>query len=558
MSPAARPFIVAVDDDPSAIGLIASELERRSDRDYRIVFETDPSRALDQLERMQAAGERVALVLSDQWMPGLTGAELLRRVQELHPHAKRALLFAWGDWADEPTADAARQAMAFGHIDYYVLKPWKSPDELFHRAVSEYLHEWSRVDLSAPREVTLVANPRSARAHELRDLLARNGVPFSFLACDSPEGSDRLRAVGHPGVNEPVVIFLDGRVMVSPSNTELAQGYGVMTELQGSREFDVVIIGAGPGGLAAAVYAASEGLRALVVERESIGGQAGSSSRIRNYLGFARGVSGSELAQRAYQQAWIFGTTFLQMRSVTGLRSEHGHHVLTISDGSEITARSVILAMGVSYRRLEIPALERLTGTGVFYGASASQAPEFSDRRVYVVGGGNSAGQAAVHLSRYAAEVTVLVRGTSLAQTMSHYLRDEIEANPKIEVRSCTEVVDAAGEHTLEQLTLRDSNTGDISTVSADGLFILIGARPHTDWLPLDVARDNHDFVLTGPDACARARFMFETNLPGVFAVGDIRSGSVKRVASAVGEGSVVIQQVHQHLESAPATVTPP
>jgi thioredoxin reductase (NADPH) len=307
-------------------------------------------------------------------MPDVTGTELLGRARELHPHAKRALLITWGEWGFQPTAEAVRGSMATGCIDYYVLKPWKSPDELFHRTISEFLHEWSRTDGATPRELTIVADPASPRAHELRDLLARNSVPHRFLRSDGAEGRDRLVEVGQEGSSQPVVILLDGQVLVDPSNAELARGYGVLTEFHDTREFDVVVVGGGPAGLAAAVYASSEGLRALVVEREAIGGQAGSSSRIRNYLGFARGLSGAALAQPAYQQAWGFGATFLMMRSVTGLRTEGGRHILSISDGTEVHAASVVLAAGVTYCRLGIPALEELTGTGVFYGASVSQA----------------------------------------------------------------------------------------------------------------------------------------------------------------------------------------
>jgi thioredoxin reductase (NADPH) len=556
-----RPVIVAVDDDPSSIAYIGAELERRYDRDYQILCNTSATEALEQLERMQQVGNRVALVLADQWMPDLTGPELLARVPELHPQAKRALLVGWGDWGDAPTADAIREAMALGRIDYYALKPWKSPDEYFHRTVSEFLHEWSRADASVPQEVNVVADAWSSRAHEIRNLLTRNGVPHVFHPSDSPDGEAVLRKAGHVGATKPVVVMLDGRTFVDPTNAELARGYGAMTELEGGREFDVVIVGAGPAGLAAAVYASSEGLRALVVERESIGGQAGSSARIRNYLGFARGVSGAELAQRAYQQAWVFGTTFLLMRDVTGLRTDGVDHVLAISDGSEVRSRSVILAMGVAYRRLDIPALERLTGVGVFYGSSPSEAQRFTGGQVYVVGGGNSAGQAAVHLSRYAKRVTLVVRSATLASSMSQYLRDEIDAVPCIDVRLSTEVVDGAGEGRLEQLTLRSAGT--TTSVPADALFLLIGARPHTAWLPPDVARDGPGYVVTGPPvaderaatrwALERPPLVFETSVPGVFAVGDVRAQSVKRVASAVGEGSVVIQQLHQYLEGSPA-----
>jgi thioredoxin reductase (NADPH) len=556
-----RPVIVAVDDDPSSIAYIGAELERRYDRDYQILCNTSATEALEQLERMQQVGNRVALVLADQWMPDLTGPELLARVPELHPQAKRALLVGWGDWGDAPTADAIREAMALGRIDYYALKPWKSPDEYFHRTVSEFLHEWSRADASVPQEVNVVADAWSSRAHEIRNLLTRNGVPHVFHPSDSPDGEAVLRKAGHVGATKPVVVMLDGRTFVDPTNAELARGYGAMTELEGGRQFDVVIVGAGPAGLAAAVYASSEGLRALVVERESIGGQAGSSARIRNYLGFARGVSGAELAQRAYQQAWVFGTTFLLMRDVTGLRTDGVDHVLAISDGSEVRSRSVILAMGVAYRRLDIPALERLTGVGVFYGSSPSEAQRFTGGQVYVVGGGNSAGQAAVHLSRYAKRVTLVVRSATLASSMSQYLRDEIDAVPCIDVRLSTEVVDGAGEGRLEQLTLRSAGT--TTSVPADALFLLIGARPHTAWLPPDVARDGPGYVVTGPPvaderaatrwALERPPLVFETSVPGVFAVGDVRAQSVKRVASAVGEGSVVIQQLHQYLEGSPA-----
>lgn len=559
-----RPVILAVDADASALGHVTAELERRYDRDYRVLYSTSAIEALERLEALRDAGDRVALVLAAQWTPEVTGAELLGRVCDLHPRAKRSLLIGWGDWGDEPTADAIREAMAVGRIDYYALKPWKSPDELFHRTVTEFLHEWARADESMPSEVTVVADAWAPRAHELRNLLARNGVPHVFHGSGSSAGREVLRQAGREVSNQPVVVMLDGRVLVDPSNAELARSYGATVELDGSGQFEVVVVGAGPAGLAAGVSASSEGLNALVVERESIGGQAGSSSRIRNYLGFSRGVSGAELAQRAYQQAWVFGTTFLLMRDVTGLRTENGEHVLTISDGSEVRARSVVLAMGVTYRRLGPPALERLNGAGVFYGSSPSEVQRFTGEHVYVVGGANSAGQAAVHLGRFAERVTMVVRSGSLASTMSQYLRDEIDAAANIDVLLSTEVVDATGEHRLEELTLR---TGDAtSTVPADALFVLIGAHPHTDWLPPQIARDEQGFVMTGPDLSRRdgsitcwmlerPPLMYETSVPGIFAVGDVRSRSVKRVAVAVGQGSVVVQQALQYLEGVPTAV---
>lgn len=556
-APDRRPVLFVVDDEADWLDRIGQELRRRYSSDYRILCERSAAKALQTLEAMRAAGEDVAVVLADQWIPEVTGSELLARVKELHPHAKRALLIAWGAWGDRPTADAVLRAMALGHIDYYVLKPWQSPDELFHRTVTEFLHEWTRTHPSRPREIAIVAERWSPRAHELRSLLARNGVPHAFHPSDSAEGRRLLGEAGREKADVPMVVLLDGRVLVDPSNAELAGGYGVTTELDEQRDFDVVVVGAGPAGLAAAVYASSEGLRTLAVERESIGGQAGSSSLIRNYLGFSRGVSGAELAQRAYQQAWVFGTSFLLMREVVGLRTEGERHLVRISDGSEATARAVVLAMGVSYRRLGIPALEALNGTGVFYGASISEVQALAGQQTYIVGGGNSAGQAAIHLSRYAKQVSMLVRGSSLADSMSQYLVDEIAAAGNIEVRLNTQVIDGGGEGRLERLTLRDTVTGETCAVDAAALFILIGARPHTDWLPEVVERDKWGFLLTGLDlareggwSLERPAAMYETNVPWVFAVGDVRHRSVKRVASAVGEGSVVIQQVHEYLKS--------
>jgi thioredoxin reductase (NADPH) len=353
------------------------------------------------------------------------------------------------------------------------------------------------------------------------------------------------------------VVFEGGGVLVDPTTDQLADAYGVSTRLGERSDFDVVVVGAGPAGLAAAVYASSEGLDTLVVERKSIGGQAGSSSKIRNYLGFARGVSGAELAQRAYQQAWIFGARFLHTRSVKALRPEGGRYALELSDGSEATARAVVLATGIAYRRLGIPELEALQGTGVFYGASVSEARAHTGQQVFVVGGGNSAGQAAVHLGRYAARVTILVRRASLAETMSSYLINEIEASENIEVRPHTEIAGGSGEGALKSVDLRDCRTGDTETVPAAALFLMIGAQPHTEWLPGTICRDERGYLLTGSDLpegdwpLERPQLMLETSLPGVFAVGDARHGSTKRVASAVGEGSVVIEQVHQLLASA-------
>jgi len=555
-----RPLLLAIDEDPECLARTEEELSRRYGDDYSVRAERSSSAALSALEAACDAGQPVALVLADQWLTEMTGAELLARVKALHPSAKRGLLIAWGGWGDAATAEAIFEAMALGRIDYYVLKPAASPDEMFHRTVAEFLFEWARAESAVQGEIEVVAEPRSPRAHELRNMLGRNGVPHVFHPPESPAGRALLAEAGRGDAAVPVARVRDGQILVDPSNVELAAAFGVDTELGEEREFDVVVVGAGPAGLAAAVYASSEGMRALVVEREAIGGQAGSSSLIRNYLGFSRGVSGGELAQRAYQQAWVFGTSFLLMREVTELIPGERRHRLRVSGGGEVEATAVVLAGGVSYRRLEIPALAKLEGSGVFYGASVAEARALAGRRAIIVGGGNSAGQAAMHLGRFAERVTLAVRGPSLADSMSNYLRGEIAAADNIDVMLETEVVDGAGEGNLETLTLRDNASGETSTVKADALFVLIGARPGTEWLPPEVERDGWGYVLTGNELAASGAvrpghepLMYETSLPGVFAVGDVRHGAVKRVASAVGEGSVVIQQVHRYVEAAAA-----
>jgi thioredoxin reductase (NADPH) len=554
------PAILAVDEDADSLAGVERELSRRYGSDYSVRASTSAEAALAALEQLREAGEQVALVLADHWLSGSTGAELLARVKALHPGAKRGLLIEWGGWGDSATAEAIFEAMALGRIDYYVLKPQASPDELFHRTVAEFLFEWARAESSVPGEIELVADPGSPRTHELHDLLGRNGVPYACHTPDSAAGRALLAEADRADASVPIARVRDGRLLVDPTNVDLAAAFGVSTELGEEREFDVVVVGAGPAGLAAAVYASSEGMRALVVEREAIGGQAGSSSLIRNYLGFSRGIGGAELAQRAYQQAWVFGTSFLLMREAVELVPGEPWHTLRVSGCAEVRTRAVVLACGVSYRRLGIPALAELEGSGVFYGAPAAEAKALAGRRAFVVGGGNSAGQAAMHLARYAERVTLVVRGPSLAESMSSYLRETIAAAGNIEVVPGTEVVDAEGEGSLESLTLRERASGETAVAPADALFAMIGARPATEWLPPQVERDEWGYVLTGRDAEAGGdgaeRQMHETGLPGVFAVGDVRHGAVKRVASAVGEGSVAIQQVHRHLEARAAVAS--
>jgi len=548
-----EPVLLAVDGDPDALARTEIELTRRYGQDYTVLTERTAAAALAILERLREEGEPVALVLADQWLDETPGADLLARARELHPAVKRGLMITWGDWANADTADQISTAMTLGKIDYYVLKPQRCPDELFHRTVAEFLFEWARHESPLQGEIEIVAELGSPRAAELRDVLSRNGIPYACHPPESDDGKAILEDSGHEDLTVPIARVGGGRFIVDPSNVELADAFGVRTELGERHQFDVVVIGAGPAGLAAAVYASSEGMRALVIECEAIGGQAGSSSLIRNYLGFSRGVSGSDLAQRAYQQAWVFGTQFLLMREAVELRPGERRHVLRTSDGSEIETIAVLLASGVSYRRLEIPSLSCLEGEGVFYGASAADAKALPGKRVFVVGGGNSAGQAAMHLSRYAGQVTMLVRRPTLSETMSAYLCTAIEAAANIDVMYETEAIGGSGEDRLETLTLLDKRSGRKSTVDADALFVMIGALPGTEWLPSEIQRDEWGYILTGPDLDLEngaSPRMGETSLSRVFAVGDVRHGSVKRVASAVGEGSIVIQQVHHYLDA--------
>ena len=530
----AQPVILVADPDADALDRIAYALRRYRD-DYEVVCAPSVEAARTTLESL--SGE-LALVLATH------GEGLLRQARHDHPHAKRGLLIEFGAWGDDQTAETIRRSMANGDIDYYVLKPWSAPDELFHRTVTEFLHEWRRAHAGGRRELTVVADRHSGRGFELRNLLARNGVPHSFFANDSEEGRRLLALAGQEGALQPVVLLPDNSALVDPSNADLAgDGYGVETRRRPPHRVDVVVIGAGPAGLAAAVTAASEGLDVLVVERTSIGGQAGSSARIRNYVGFPRGLGGGEFATRAYQQAWAFGASFLLMCEVTSLQLGDGHHVVSLADGSDVETRSIVLASGVTYRRLGNPHVEEYDGHGVFYGFSSSDAQQFADGDVVIVGAGNSGGQAAVHAKRYTKNVTLLCRRDALDEQMSRYLIDELAA-AGVSVRLSTQIVDAEGSDRLERLVLRNAVTGERSVLATDALFVLVGADPHTDWLPPAIERDARGFVVTGRDELA-----LETSVPGVFAVGDVRAGSVKRVAAAAGEGAAVLHDVFFRLE---------
>src|SRR5215213_9253285 len=554
-SRASRPVMLAVDDNVADLRGISRELHKRYGEDYRVVCERHPEAALGRLQDLQEAGEDVALVLADQWMAGMSGPDFLTRVGEISTTAKRVLMVDWGDRA---AVRPLQQAMALGRIDYYVTKPYGDHDERFHRVISEFLYDWSKDRIPKFEEIRVVGEQWSPRSFELRDLLGRNGVLHTFHSSDSREGRELLARLGHEEAPLPVVVLFDGQVLVDPTNSDIADACGVNPTWDKS-DFDLVVVGAGPAGLAAAVYAASEGLDTLIVEDEAVGGQAGTSALIRNYLGFPSGVSGAELASRAAEQAWLFGATFLFMRRVTGLRREGNRILVNLSCGQNVTAKSVIIATGASYRRLGVPSLEVLSGSGVFYGAAVSEAQAMWGQEVYVVGAGNSAGQAALHLAKYASRVTLLARGNSLETTMSRHLIKEIDAAQNVDVSLRTRVVDGGGRGRLENLILEDTVSGITENVPAARLFVLIGAEPHTGWVPDEIARDEYGYVVTGKDFSRHAYphrgwhlerlpLMLETSMPGVFAVGDVRRGSVKRVSSAVGEGSIAIQTIHEYL----------
>jgi thioredoxin reductase (NADPH) len=557
ISAVGKPLLLVVDDDPRDLSRIKEELLDRYFRHYDVVCQSSPEGGMRLLHGVLAAGRQIALVLIDQWLPATTGVEFLAQVRRVSPNTKRGLLVEWGAWGQKATAEAIVYAMTFGHIDYYVLKPWRSPDEFFHRTITVFLHEWSRTQPAASPPIAVVGEEWGKRSQEIRELLKRFRIDHVFHSGRSRNGREILSRAGASGDRLPVVVTLNQGVLVDPSNSELAEGFGLRTSLGADTEFDVVVIGAGPAGLGAAVYGSSEGLRTLVVEREAIGGQAGSSSLIRNYLGFAKGVSGSELAQQAYQQAWVFGTTFLMTRAVTGIRKSGGRFVTALSNGEEARARAVVLALGISYRRLDVPELDKFIGAGVFYGASGVEEQAMHGRHVVIVGGGNSAGQAALHLSAYADHVTIVVRRDSLSSSMSDYLIKEIESTPKITVRPGTEVVAAEGEGWLEHVVLSNREGTETQPLQAEAMFVFIGAQPQTSWLPGGILRDRWGFLLTGGDVVEtlpirppREPLLLETSVPGIFAAGDVRHGSLKRVASAVGEGSTAIRLVHEHIAS--------
>jgi thioredoxin reductase (NADPH) len=546
-----RPVIVTVDDDPSVSRAVSRDLRRRYGERNRIVRAESGEQALDALRQMKLRGEQVAVILADYRMPGLNGIEFLEGAMDIYPFARRVLLTAYAD------TSAAIDAINVVDLDHYLLKPWDPPEEKLYPVVDDLLAAWRREERRPVREAKLVGHRWSAPSADLRDFLARNQVPYRWYSSDSDEGRRLLNAAGADGHDLPVLITAEGEPMVTPSQAEVAAKVGLAT-IPGREFYDLVVVGGGPAGLGAAVYGASEGLKTIMVEKYATGGQAGQSSRIENYLGFPDGLSGGQLTDRARRQAVKFGAELLTTREVTALEVNGPARTVRFSDGSAVDAKSVILAMGVSYRQLQAPGCIEMTGAGVYYGAALTEAEGCKDQDVYVVGGANSAGQAAVYLAKFARSVTMLVRAPSLESSMSYYLIQQIAGIGNITVRTCTEVSEVEGDGHLQRLTLHNLADGTSEIVDAGQLFVFIGAAPGTSWLDGVVARDLHGFVLAGPDFSAeeqawpldRAPYHLETSVPGVFVAGDVRAESAKRVASAVGEGAMAVMFVHRYLES--------
>jgi thioredoxin reductase len=556
--------IVIVCREPGVREILHRELSKRYGADYQIVVCGRPAELEPWIRDLREVGLPVALVIGEVGAQDPDGIEVLAKGRRIDPTALLVAAVRWGDWE---SMRSIFDAVTLGKIDHWVIRPVQDPAEEFHRSITEFLMEWSSQRGGGFEAAQVIGERWSMRSQELRDLFSRHRVPVGFYDATSEHVRQILLELGLESPELPVVVLRFGTerpALVNPSNLEIADAFGLMRPISGNEVFDVTIVGAGPAGLAAAVYASSEGLRTVVVEHEAIGGQAGTSSMIRNYPGFSQGISGARLAQETWQQAWTFGTTFVYMRRAESLSRSDGHYRLRLSDSGVLTTRTVIIATGATYRRLGIPHLERLQGRGVFYGAAVSEAPAMRGRNVFVAGAGNSAGQTALHMAKWASRVTILVRAQSLADSMSDYLIRQIGATQNVDVCYRVQVADGTGTGTggLESLVLEDTTSGGWRSVPADALFVLIGSQPRTQWLGEAVARDQLGFIRTGPDLSAdtegfwppgRQPLPLETSLPGVFAAGDVRRGSVKRVASAAGEGAATIPLVHRHLHSTAA-----
>src|SRR5579864_6397048 len=552
----AKPILLTVDDDPDVLRAIERDLRSHYGAQYRVLASDAPEQALDLLKQLKLRNDSVALLLADQRMPKMDGVQFLQDAITIYPLAKRALLTAYAD------TNAAISAINEAGINYFFLKPWDPPEQQLYPQLDDLLDDWSASFRPAFEGIRVLGTRWSPRSYELRDFLARNHVPYQWIdvefSANDPETKRLCDALGSDATSLPVVLFPDGTKLLEGAPGEVAQKVGLRTRPQ-TNFYDLAIIGGGPAGLAAAVYGASEGLHTVMIEREAPGGQAGMSSRIENYLGFPSGLSGNDLARRAVAQARRFGVEILSPQQVVGLRIEGPYRFVKLADGSEISCNALLLAMGVQWRTLDVPGIDRLQGAGVYYGGGTSEAISCRGETVYIIGGANSAGQAAMHFSKFAEKVIMLVRGKSLASTMSHYLIEQIEKTPNIEVWTHTSVIEVHGETRLTEITIQRAATAEAEKLPATSLFIFIGAQPRTEWLDGFVRRDERGFILSGPDLLRdgkrpegwtldRDPGLLETNVPGIFVVGDVRHGSVKRVASGVGEGAVVVQFMHQYL----------
>jgi len=552
----AKPILLSVDDDSDVLRAVERDLRSHYGAEYRVLVSDAPEAALDLVKQLKVRNDSVALFLADQRMPKMDGVGFLREAMQVFPQAKRALLTAYAD------TNAAISAINEVNINYFFLKPWDPPEEHLYPQLDDLLDDWQASYRPAFQGIQVLGTRWSPRSYELRDFLARNRVPYQWidveLSANDPETKRLLEALGPEAANLPVVLFPDGTRLLESAPAEVAQKVGLRTRAQTSF-YDLAIVGGGPAGLAAAVYGASEGLHTVMIEREAPGGQAGMSSRIENYLGFPNGLSGGDLARRAVVQAQRFGVEILSPQEAMSVRTEGSYRILKLADGSELSCHALMIATGVQWRRLEAPGIDRLQGAGVYYGGGATEALSCKGETVYVIGGANSAGQAAMNFARYADRVVILVRGSSLASSMSQYLIDQIKETPNIQLWAHASVAEVHGETHLEEVSVLCSDTNKVERVPANAMFIFIGALPRTDWLADVVERDDRGFILTGPDliwegkrpkgwTLDRDPFLLETNIPGLFAVGDVRHGSVKRVASGVGEGSVAVQFIHQYL----------
>lgn len=548
---ASKPVIFTLDDDPEVLQAIQRDLRKEYGKEYRVMRADGGAEALEALQQMKLRNDEVALFLVDQRMPEISGVEFLNQAREIFPSARRALLTAYAD------TNAAIQAINEVQLDYYLMKPWDPPEENLYPRVQELLDEWQEQHRPPFEGLRVIGHQWSPDSHRIKDFLARNRVPYQWMNVEAdPKAKELLGYIEN--VKLPVVICDDGTPLMNPTNAQVAEKVGLKT--QATQPFyDLAIVGGGPAGLAAAVYGASEGLRTILIEREATGGQAGTSSRIENYLGFPRGVSGSDLAHKAYEQAIKFNVEILTPAEVVSVKLQDQYRILQLSDGSEISCHALMIATGVSYRRIDVMGCDELTGAGIYYGAAMTEAPSVTGQDVFIVGAGNSAGQAAMYFSKYAQTVYMVVRGDSLGKSMSQYLVDQIEATANIKVLLFTEVMAVHGENHLQAVTLINTQTRETEKYDAAALFVFIGAQPRTDWLEGIVERDPHGFVITGNDLMRdgkmpkgwkldRPPYLLEASVPGIFVAGDVRHHSVKRVASAVGEGSIAVQFIHQYL----------